>query len=172
MVFASMFNISYYARAYTVDAAKLLKTIDDKNTYAGENLVYAKDIRYVGNGYIITQQDADGYEKTLFTSDFVNFQTVILYNDANAFDPFSRMGNMDEIIWTDGAYIARSDVYDNMGKSGRVLEDYSYLYLLNEQFDLVKKIKFDHYIKEMSYVNGYYYVCISNGPYLQENEWG
>ena len=30
MVFASMFNISYYARAYTVDAAKLLKTIDDK----------------------------------------------------------------------------------------------------------------------------------------------
>lgn len=170
--FMVTFNISYHAKGDTIDTSELINIIENKNIYIGDNLDYVNDIQYVGNGYIITQKNTDGDKETLFTSDFVDFHPITLYNDDNAFDPFSRMGNMDEIIWTDGAYIARSNVYDNIGKSGRVLEDYSYLYLLNEQFALVHKVKFDRYIKEMSYVNGYYYICISNESYLQENEWG
>lgn len=169
--FAFMLNMWNYVKAYTVDSSGLINVIDNKNIDSVENFDNIKDLQYVGNGYIITQQNTDGNDKTLFTNDFVNFQTINLYND-DSFDPFSRMGNMDEIILANGAYIARSDVYDNVGKSGRVLEDYSYLYLLNERFDLLNKIKFDHYIKEMSYVNGYSYVCINNESYLYENDMG
>ena len=170
--FTVMLNTSYYVQANTIDASGLINVVDDKNIYMGKSLDHVKNIQYVGNGYIIMKQDTDICEEILFTNDFVDFKTISLYNDANSFDTFSRMGNMDEIIWMNNGYIARSNVYDNVGKSGRVLEDYSYLYFLNEQFDLTNKIKFDHYIKEMSYINGYCYICVSNESYLQENNWG
>ncbi|MBE5041052.1 hypothetical protein [Ructibacterium gallinarum] len=46
---------------------------------------------------------------------------------------------MDEIEWADRVYLARSNPYDS-GKSGRVLEQFGYLYILDRDFQLIKKI--------------------------------
>ncbi len=63
------------------------------------------------------------------------------FDDKDSFDKFSRAGHMDEIKWADGMYPARSNVYDNIGKSGRVLEKEGNLYLLNKDFQLGGKLK-------------------------------
>ncbi len=150
----------------------LINEMDEDNLYTKGKIDNVKEVQYVGNGYLVTCQDQNGVDQTLFTYDFSDFRSVNIYNDSDGFDPFSRMGSMDEIIWADGKYIARSDVYDNIGKSGRVLEDYSYLYILDDQFNLTDKIKFDHYIREISYIDGCCYVCVNNESYLQSNKWG
>ena len=116
------------------------------------------DVRFTGDGYILKLADGEDY----FTSDFVNMRKVDAFDDSESFDRYSRMGGMDEIMRAGDVYIARSDVYDSYGKSGRVLEDKGYLYVLNDDFELIKKTEFDDYVREMSYVGGTYYVMTSD----------
>ena len=68
--------------------------------------------------------------------------------------------------------MARSNVYDNFWKSGRVFEEKGYLYILNKDFGLLDKIEFEYYVREMSYIDGIYYVGISNQAFLRANRWG
>ena len=78
---------------------------------------------------------------------------------------------MNEIKWADGVYMARTNIYDNIGKSGRVVESGGHLYILDENFQFLKKIEFDEYIREMSYIEGKYYVRITNRAHLRANVW-
>lgn len=139
--------------------AELIRVLEEGEIYLGgivRNDV--ADVRFTGDGYIIKMNDGEDY----FTVDFVNMKKVDVYDDSASFDRYSRMGGMDEITRAGDVYIARSDVYDNYGKSGRVLEDKGYLYVLNDEFGLIKKIEFDDYVSEISYVDGMYYVQTSD----------
>ncbi len=160
--------------ADTVDDPSIVHLIDRNSaeTYInGEVRTDIKDIQYVGNGYLVKKENDSGDFEQCFTEDFENYKSVNLFNDRESYDLSSRAGYMDEIKWADGVYLARSNVYDNTSKSGRCLEKEGWLYILDSDFQFVKKIKFDWYVRAMSYINGIYYVKISNKTFLRENVW-
>ncbi len=171
----SLYLICTSAFANTVDDSSIvhIKESNNSETYInGKIHTDVSDVQYVGNGYLVNKQNENEETERLFTEDFENFRSVSVFNDRENYDRYSRAGYMDEIIWADGVYMARSNVYDNTSKSGRCLEKEGYLYILDENFQCYKKIQFDWYVRAMSYVNGIYYVKISNRAYLYENVWG
>lgn len=159
------------AYGYIVDDPSMIHALEDGQTYVnGEIREDIKDVQYVGNGYLFTQIKADGQDQRCFTTDFTSVKEVVVYQDTNL-DPHSRAGHMDEIIWADGIYLARADVFDEPERSGRVLEEKGYLYILNTDFQLEQRIEFDWYVREMSYVEGVYYIRINNESFLRANRW-
>ncbi len=128
------------------------------------------DIQDVGNGFLVANSDDS---VRYFTEDFVSFKAVNVYDDKESFDGdgsrYGSPGNMDEIKWADGVYMARSTTYDNIGKSPSPLGGVRFLYILDADFELLKKIEFDNYVREMSYVDGIYYVCVSNKTAAYKN---
>ena len=132
-----------------------------------ENISSIED---VGNGYLVDMKDEHGNTELGFTSDFVNFNEVNVYvADEDVSLPGAANGKLGEIIWADGVYIARMNDYDIPAYSGRFIEKLGHLYILDTDFQLIKKIEFDWYVREMSYVEGIYYVRLDNTALLQNS---
>lgn len=167
-------NLAY---ALTVDDTSIINTLNEGETYInGEIRTDISDIMNVGNGYLVYKEE-NGVKQRYFTEDFIDFKSVNVFDDYSNLEfypqyPWSRAGHMDEIKWADGVYMARSNVYDNQMYPGRVLDTVGYFYILDTDFQLVKRIKFDCYVREMSYIEGKYYVRITNEAYLQAMVWG
>ncbi len=162
--------LSSSAYALTVNDPDIIHELGEGEVYInGAIRTDVSDIQYVGNGYLVRLNDE---EQRYFTEDFEQFKEVEVFDDHDSYDPYSRAGHMDEIKWADGVYMARSNVYDNFWKSGRVFEEKGYLYILNKDFGLLDKIEFEYYVREMSYIDGIYYVGISNQAFLRANRWG
>ena len=157
--------------ALTVDDASIIHELNDGESYInGEIRTDLSVYMNVGNGYLVFANEGND-EKLCFTNDFVNFREVVIYDDCDSYVNDSRAGYMNEIKWADGVYMARTNIYDNIGKSGRVVESGGHLYILDENFQFLKKIEFDEYIREMSYIEGKYYVRITNRAHLRANVW-
>ena len=173
IIICVMFNFGM-AYAYTVDDPSIINVLEDDQVYVNGTIRNdLSSIKYIGNGYLVTKIDENNQRSRCFTEDFSQLIDVpSCYNDSANLDPYSRAGNMDEIIWADGVYLARSNVYDVPPTSGRVLEKNGYLYILDTDFQLLKRIEFDWYVREMSYIDGVYYVCINNQSFLRANQWG
>ena len=137
------------------------------------NGVVRKDISYiedVGNGYLVDKKDDYGNTACYFTSDFINFKEVNVYvADEDVTLPGSATGVLGEIIWADGVYIARMNDYDTPAHSGRFVEKLGNLYILDTDFQLIKKIQFDWYVREISCVDGIYYVRLDNTALLKHS---
>ena len=157
--------------ALTVDDASIIHELNDGESYInGEIRTDISQVQDVGNGYLAYINN-DEYSGDYFTTDFVNFREVTVFNDRDSYGYYSRAGYMDEIKWADGVYMARSNMYDNVFTSGRVHEAKGYLYILDENFQFLKKIEFEAYVREMSYIDGKYYVRINNRANLRANFW-
>ena len=157
--------------ALTVDDASIIHELNDGESYInGEIRTDISQIQDVGNGYL-AHINNDEYSGDYFTTDFVNFREVMVFNDRDSYGYYSRAGYMDEIKWADGVYMGRSNMYDNVFTSGRVHEAKGYLYILDENFQFLKKIEFEAYVREMSYIDGKYYVRINNRANLRANFW-
>ena len=163
--------------AITVDDTSIIHALNEGETYInGEIRTDISDIMNVGNGYLVYKEE-NGEKQRYFTEDFINFRPVEVF-DAHGNEDFyvqgkwTRAGHMDEIKWADGVYMARSNVYDNEMYPGRVLESEGYLYILDEDFQYIKRITFASYVREISYIDGIYYVRITNRGYLRAMVWG
>ncbi|HIW57744.1 MAG TPA: copper amine oxidase N-terminal domain-containing protein [Firmicutes bacterium] len=157
--------------ALTVDDASIIHELNDGESYINGGIrTDISQVQDVGNGYLAYINN-DEYSGDYFTTDFVNFRKVTVFNDRESYINDSRAGYMNEIKWADGVYMARTNIYDNIGKSGRVVESGGHLYILDENFQFLKKIEFDEYIREMSYIEGKYYVRITNRAHLRANFW-
>ena len=167
--------------AEEIDFMSLAGTLNEGETYInGEVWNNVAQLQDVGNGWLLDFKDENGsYQRRYnengayqryFTEDFIGFRPVWLFKDTDI-STHSRAGYMDEIKWADGVYLARSNPYDS-GKPGKVFEQFGYLYILDTDFQLVKKIEFDWYVREMSYIDGVYYVRIWNERGLRANHPG
>ena len=160
-------NITY---ALTVNDPDIIHELNEGEVYVnGEIRTDLRDIQYVGNGYLVRLNDG---EQRYFTENFEQFKEVEIFEDHDSYDPYSRAGYMDEIKWANGVYMARSNVYDNQINTGRVYEKNGYLYILDTDFKLLKKIEFDYYVRSMTYINGTYFVEISNKSFLRATSRG
>ena len=140
--------------ALTVDDASIIHELNDGESYInGEIRTDISQIQDIGNGYLAYINN-DEYSGDYFTTDFVNFREVTVFNDRDSYGYYSRAGYMDEIKWADRVYMGRSNMYDNVFTSGRVHEAKGYLYILDENFQFLKKIEFEAYVREMSYIDG------------------
>ncbi len=164
------------AYAITVDES-IINVLNEGETYInGEIRTDISDIMDVGNGYLVYKEE-NGVKERCFTEDFINFKPVEVF-DAHGNRDFyvqaewTRAGHMDEIKWANGVYMARSNVYDNEMYPGWVLESEGYLYILDKDFQYIKRITFASYVREISYIDGIYYVRITNRGYLRAMVWG
>ena len=155
--------------ALTVDDASIIHELNDGESYI--NVKIRTDLSVymnVGNGYLVFVNEGND-EKLCFTNDFVNFREIVIYDDCDSYVNDNRAGYMNEIKWADGVYMARTNIYDNIFTSNRVVEGGGHLYILDENFQFLKKIEFDEYVREMSYINGKYYVRTTNRAHLRAN---
>lgn len=170
VLFVMVYMLSLPVCANAANDADIVRYLNDGELYIGGMVrTGILNVLNTGDGYLIYVDGDSGNIETYFTSDFSSFEPADVFDDSGSFSPFSRFGSMGVIKRAGDVYIARSNVYDNYGKSDRVLEDKGYLYILNTDFSLNKKIEFDSYVRNMAYVDGVFYVKTSNRAYLNAN---
>ncbi len=170
VLFVIVYILSLPVCASAANDADIVHYLNDGEIYIGGMVrTGILNVLNTGDGYLIDVENSSGNIETYFTSDFGTFDAVQVFDDSGSFSPFSRFGRMGVVKRAGDVYIARSNVYDNYGKSDRVLEDKGYLYILNNDFSLNKKIEFDSYVRNMAYVDGVFYVKTSNRAYLNAN---
>lgn len=148
-------NLTAYANEISDTSIFEEKNLEDIYNVEEKTFGYIRD---VGNGFWVGIPDENGINRAYFTKDFKGFTKISMFYDEDLIDNGSTVAFMDSFIWTGDSYMARTTAYDNIGKNDRITTTKGYVYILNQDFHLIKKICFDNYVIGMSYVDGIYYV--------------
>lgn len=142
-----------------------LEITDDANpvrVYEENYSKNLKDIKYTGREYLKWDN-----EDILISRDLVNWERKTL-NDATKAIFKGNQSNF-KFVRTNEGYLAKNSIYDGVTYYS-VGNFYKTVYLLDNDFNLIKEKKFSNYVKDISYGSGTYFIDSGTKYYSKDFE--